>query len=260
MNANPLKWFSHLRTRYILHRHPIPHDVWHSLMSHALFKGLSAVEKAHLRELSTLFLYHKNFIATQEFRLSQEMLISIAAQACLPILNLGLNCYDGWRDIIIYPVAFKVNRNITDSIGLVSHEEQFLGGEAWSKGPVILSWEMIYSNLRTPHSGHNVVIHEFAHKLDMLNGTTNGMPPLHPKMVREDWTQAFSDAFEHLQQQIERGHRPDINAYAATSPAEFFAVCSEYFFTAPENLNHHFPKVYEQLTEYFRQDPKTRKV
>lgn len=254
-----MKWFKHLRTLYILNRHPIPHDIWHTLLQQGhLFKNLTSVEKAHLRELSTLFLHQKNFVATREMELTHQMATLLAAQACLPILNLGLGYYDGWTDIIIYPAAFKTNRNVTDSIGLVTHQEQFLGGEAWSKGPVIISWDTAEADLYHHRHGHNVVVHEFAHKLDMLNGSTNGMPPLHTNMIRQEWTKAFSEAFDHLQNQLERHHNPAINAYAATSAAEFFAVCSEYFFTAPNKLHQQFPKVYEQLELFYRQDPKTR--
>lgn len=254
-----MKWLQNLLTRYQLRHHPVPHSIWQMLMHQApLFHGLSAVEKAHLRELCTLFLQQKNFIGTQELAITKEMTVAIAAQACLPILKLSLDDYEGWSDIVIYPTAFKVNRDVTDSIGLVSHEESFLGGEAWSTGPVILSWETIKTDLTTPRPGHNLVIHEFAHKLDMLNGKANGMPPLHADMVRSEWTQALSVGYETLQRQISHHHSSAINTYAATSPAEFFAVCSEYFFTAPRHLQHAYPFIYKQLALFYRQDPLNR--
>ncbi|MDG6777731.1 zinc-dependent peptidase [Thiomicrorhabdus sp. zzn3] len=251
-----MKWLQNWLTRYQLHHHPVPHHIWRMLIHQApLFHGLSAVEKAHLRELCTLFLQRKNFIGTQELAVTKEMTVAIAAQACLLTLKRSLDDYGGWSDIVVYPAAFKVNREVTDSIGLVSHEDSFLGGEAWSNGPVILSWETVKTDLTTPRSGHNLVIHEFAHKLDMLNGKANGMPPLPADMVRSEWTRAFSEGYESLQRQIEHRQRPAINAYAATAPAEFFAVCSEYFFTTPRHLQHAFPAIYKQLALFYRQDP-----
>ena len=222
-----------------------------------LFQGLSAVERAHLRELSTLFLQRKSFSGVQGLTVTSEMAVAVAAQACLLILKLGLDYYDGWIEVILYPCAFKVPRDETDDNGLVSNQEHVLSGESWLRGPVILAWDTAVADVQSCHSGHNVVVHEFAHKLDMLNGRANGMPPLHTGMERETWTQAFTEAFNGLRQQLTH-HQAVINAYAATSPAEFFAVCSEYFFTAPTTLKHQFPAVYEQLELFYRQDPAKR--
>ncbi len=225
-----------------------------------IFSGLSAVERAHLRELTTLFLHRKSLNGVQGLVLSTEMALAVAAQACLPILKLGLDYYDGWIEVVIYPGAFRVARDNTDATGLVSHQEQALSGESWSRGPVILSWDDVVAGLRTALPGHNVVVHEFAHKLDMLNGSANGMPPLHPNMARQQWTEAFSDAFDHLQQQLAHHHRPGINAYGATAPEEFFAVASEYFFTDPQALQDLSQAVYDQLVLFYRQDPATRRA
>ncbi|QBZ84079.1 Protein MtfA [Hydrogenovibrio crunogenus] len=250
------KWLSHLHTRYILHRHPIPHELWHRLMrDNALFHGLTSVEKAHLRELTTLFLHQKNFKGTQGFEITLNIGVAISAQACLLILHLGLEYYDECDDIIIYPGAFKVARQTPDEMGLVSHEAKVLAGESWLQGPVIVSWDASFAEMEKTMPGHNVVLHEFAHKLDMLNGRANGMPPLHRNMVREVWTKVFTEAFEHLQTRLEHHQHPEINEYAATSPAEFFAVTTEYFFTAPTKLRRHFPKVFTQLCLFYRQNP-----
>ncbi|OZG74749.1 hypothetical protein BTA51_03670 [Hahella sp. CCB-MM4] len=255
------KWLEHQRIRYTLSHHPIPHETWHGLMHKAdVFRGLTAVERAHLRELSTLFLQRKSFSGVQGLTVSMDMAVAVAAQACLLILKLGLDYYDGWVEIVIYPEAFKVPREVAGNDGLVTHQEHILSGESWSRGPVILSWDTAVEDISGHCSGHNVVIHEFAHKLDMLNGSANGMPPLHSDMVRQQWTTAFSEAFEQLQQQLTHHQHPHINAYAATSPAEFFAVCSEYFFTSPRILHRQFPAVYDQLRMFYRQDPGERLV
>lgn len=254
-----MNFFKRARIRYILIRHPVPHGLWEEVTGPlTVYKGLSAVEKAHLRELTTLFLYEKHFSGAQGLKVTPEMRVTVAAQACLLILALGIDYFDGWREVVIYPGAFRVSRDQMDEQGIVHHEERALSGESWSRGPVILSWEDISQEIYGNHPGRNVVLHEFAHKLDMLNGKANGMPPLHSGMDREKWTNALSQAFDHLQQRLEHHDRVCINPYAATNPAEFFAVISEYFFSAPDILFHNCPDVYHQLRMYYRQEPLLR--
>ena len=254
-----MNWFKRQRVRYILRRHPIDFELWEKvLQENAVFKGLSSVDKAHLRELTTLLLHHKKFTGVQGLVLTVEMAVSVAALACLPILKLGLVYYDGWTEIIIYPGIFRVKREQINSDGLIVQQERMLSGEAWLRGPVILAWEEIKADLLNPQAGHSVVIHELSHKLDMLNGSANGMPPLHMNMERQDWTRALSHAFESLTRDLSHHRRSHINAYASTSPAEFFAVVSEYFFIAPDKLQHHYPTVYEQLALFYHQNPAKR--
>ena len=250
--------FKRAKTRFILHHHAIEHDLW-AIVAEGLqlLQGMNSVEKAHLRELSTLFLYQKNIVGI-DIPVTEEMRISVAAQACLPVLAMGIELLTGWSDIIIYPGAFRVNRDEMDDYGIVHHNDGILSGEAWSRGPMILSWDDIEQDIQGSHQGHNVIIHEIAHKLDMLNGRANGMPPLHTTMQTSQWTTAFSAAYEQLNQRLEHHHRVCVNPYAATNPAEFFAVFSEYFFCAPEILHTHFTSVYEQLRLYYRQDPLIR--
>ena len=255
-----MKWFDRLRVRHTLKRHPISRESWNRLMREAdIFKGLSSVERARLRELTTLFLHRKAINGAQGLVVTPEMAVAIAAQACLPILNLGFDSYGGWVEVVVYPTAFRVNRDSTDATGLVTRQDRVLSGESWLRGPVILSWDDVASGLTAAHPGQNVVIHEFAHKLDMLDGSTNGIPPLHAGMVRQEWTTAFLEAFSRLQQQASYGFPLEFNAYGATSPAEFFAVASEYFFTDPHTLHHLFPAVYEQLELFYGQRPVARK-
>ena len=253
---NIIKWLERQRICYTLRHHPISFDLWKAVIQKLeLLHDLSSVEKARLRELATLFLRRKTITATHGLQITDEMIVVIAAQAALPILNLGLDYYNGWVEVILYPRAFRVNRDNVDQNGLISSETHILSGESWLRGPVILSWEDVEHHLHAPYQGHNVVIHEFAHKLDMLNGRANGMPPLHPHMKITQWTEALSAAYDVLQQQVAHQRRTQINAYAATTPAEFFAVVSEYFFSAPDILKHYCPEVYQQLTQFYRQDP-----
>ena len=233
----------------------LPYNEWHNVINNiALLNNLSSTEKVRLRQLTGLFLARKTMVGVRGIELTRVMQITIAAQACLPILNLGLEAYNGWVELVIYPGAFKVNRNFTDANGLVHQENQDLSGESWERGPLILSWDSIEQESRQLIPGHNVIIHEFAHKLDMLNGRANGMPPLHPNMPIETWTRTLSQAFETLNKNLDHFHYSYINPYASTNPAEFFAVISEYFFTAPNILHKHCPQVYTQLKQYYRQD------
>ena len=248
--------FKRARISYILRRHAIGHSLWESVIKKLpLLQGMDAVEKVRLRELSTLFLHEKNLYGVKELQLTKEMRVIIAAQACLPILGLGIALLSGWSDVIVYPDVFRVNRDEMDEFGIVHHGERILSGESWSRGPVIVSWQEIERDRQRWKQGHNVIVHEIAHKLDMLNGRANGMPPLHSTMQTEQWTIAFSKAYQQLNLEVQH-HLPScMNPYAAISPAEFFAVFSEYFFCAPQVLKAHFAEVYRQLSLYYRQDP-----
>jgi MtfA peptidase len=251
--------FKRARIRYILHRHAIAHSLWSEVTEKLpVLQGMTAVEKAHLRELTTLFLHEKRFVGAQGLQLTDGMCLMVAAQACLPVLNLGIGCLSGWVDIIVYPGAFRVSRDEMDMAGIVHHQDRALVGESWSRGPLIVSWEDVEGDCQGKQSGRNVVIHEIAHKLDMLNGPADGFPPLHYRMPIPGWTAALSSAYEILVQRVEHHHRTCINPYAATSPAEFFAVISEYFFCAPEILQNHFADVYRQLELYYKQNPLLR--
>lgn len=252
--------FKRARIRYILHRHAIPHRLWQETEEKlALLHGMTAVEKAYLRELTTLLLHEKNFVDVQGLQLSEAMRVIIAVQACLPILQLGLNCLSGWSDVIVYPGPFRVSRDAMDEAGVVHHQEQVLIGEAWSHGPLIVSWADVEREMLGRDSGRNVVIHEIAHKLDALNGGCNGFPPLHEGMSIPLWTEVFSEAYRSLVDELELHRFTSIDPYAATNPGEFFAVTSEYFFCSPETLHTHFSEVYQQLRLYYRQDPLSRR-
>ena len=245
-----------LRRHYILNKYKIPKSLWQETIPKLpVLARLNPAELIRLKQVTTLFLHAKSFTAVQGFELDDQKRLIIAVQACLPILNLDLDYYDGWLEVVVYPDAFIVSRDVTSEAGLVSNETRTLSGEAWSHGPVILSWSDIEKDSFQLHEGHNVVIHEFSHKLDMLNGRANGMPPLHPSMHRQEWTDSLSQAYELLVDNLEYNHSHYLNEYAATNPAEFFAVVSEYFFTAPDALKAHRPAVYDQLVLFYKQQP-----
>ena len=250
------RWLKRQYARLVLKQNPLPKTEWRALLARLpLLDKLSRKQKAALRKCVIAFLDDKTITGVQGLEITREMQLIIAAQACLPILNLGLDYYDGWVEVVVYPGAFVVNRQQTDDAGLVSDNENYLSGESWQRGPVILSWHDVQKDSEHLSTGHNIIIHEFSHKLDMLNGRANGMPPLHPSMHREAWTHALSHAYQQLVNQVAYHQPAYINEYAATNPAEFFAVVSEYFFTAPAVLLTHCPEVYEQFRLFYRQTP-----
>ncbi|BBL33920.1 protein MtfA [Nitrosomonas stercoris] len=247
------KW----RRRRILKRKLIATASWKSIIARLPFlQKLNTSELQRLREWATIFLHDKKIHGVQDLVMTETMQVLIAVQACLPILYLDPSYYDDWIEIIVYPGQFILQRTYRDEAGVVHSGQIVAAGEAWSAGPIILSWE----DIAHAHyaAGYNVVIHECAHKLDMLNGSANGYPPLHRSMKPHIWAEIFSQAYATFCEQVEQGIAIGINPYAATHPAEFFAVFSEVFFMQPQLLTQHFPKVYAQLALYYRQDPAAR--
>ncbi|WP_426663538.1 zinc-dependent peptidase [Rhodanobacter aciditrophus] len=242
------------RVRRVVTRHPIPEPLWQAALRRcAPAQRLGASDQATLRVLATLFLEQKSLEPVQGLELGDADRVLLAAHACIPILKLGLDWYDGWHSIIVYPDAFVPHRTQTDEAGVVHQTRTAMAGEAWGRGPVILSWADVLGADRKP--GHNVVIHEMAHKLDMLNGDANGFPPLHRRMDRRAWSAAFSGAWDRLRDERSKGLALPIDPYALESPAEFFAVASEQFFETPAALQQHLPEVYRQLERFYRQHP-----
>jgi len=238
----------------IIKRSRISEDQWSRAFSAVpLLDRLPDDDKRRLRELAILFLHQKSFSGAHGLDVSEDMSLLIALQACLPILNLGIEWYRNWVSIIVYPAGFAPERTVVDEYGLAHRMKQPLSGEAWLRGPVILSWAATENagNL----DGSNVVIHEFVHKLDMLNGAANGFPPLHIEMDPGSWSRIFTEAFDDFQQKIQHGVDTGINSYAATSPAEFIAVLGEVFFERPEIILRQYPDVYGKLKSFFLQDP-----
>lgn len=243
-------WFD----RRIIKRSTISAEQWNkAYASLPLLSGLSDDEFKRLQELVILFMHQKIIEGAQGLIVTLPMRLIIALQACLPILKLGLERYAGWMTIIVYPSGFAPKRVITDEYGVVHHVQSNLSGEAWQQGPVVLSWAN--TEFAGMIDGSNLVIHEFAHKLDMQNGVANGFPPLHSKMKTEKWIESFSVAYEDFQQKCSEGKAIGIDCYAASSPAEFFAVLSEVFFERPDVIQKHYSAIYGQLRLYYRQDP-----
>ncbi|MGH8234944.1 MAG: zinc-dependent peptidase [Rhodanobacteraceae bacterium] len=242
------------RVRRIVARHPIAEGPWRDALERcASARRLGASDQATLRVLATLFLERKSLEPVKGLQLEEAERVLLATHACVPILKLGLDWYDGWHSVIVYPDVFIPRRPQTDAAGVVHQTNTMLAGEAWGRGPVILSWADVLDIGQKP--GHNVVIHELAHKLDMLNGAANGFPPLHRRMDRHLWLQVFSSAWDRLQGERRSGVNLPMDPYGLASPAEFFAVASEQFFEGPATLRQHLPDVYRLLAQFYRQHP-----
>ncbi|MDE2308246.1 MAG: zinc-dependent peptidase [Xanthomonadaceae bacterium] len=242
------------RVRHIVARHPIGEPLWQDALRRCgPARRLGASDQATLRVLATLFLQGKSVEPAKGLQLGDADLVLLATHACVPILKLGLDWYDGWHSVIVYPDAFIPRRPQTDAAGVVHQTSTVLAGEAWGRGPVILSWADVLKIGTAP--GRNVIVHEMAHKLDMLNGDANGFPPLHRRMDRRRWSRVLAGSWDRLKDEQRDGTTLPIDPYALESPAEFFAVASEQFFETPAALRQHLPDVYRQLEQFYRQHP-----
>lgn len=245
------------RRERILRQSGLDDALWDDTVRHFPFAWtLEPDDQRKLRDLVTLFLHEKSFSSTHGIVLTPSMQVWIAVQACILVLHLGLDYYRGWSGVILYPEQFVPRHQHVDETGVVHETDDPYMGEAWLGGPVVLSWADIQTS-EYP-DGVNVVIHEFAHKLDMLNGDANGFPPLHPGMSRDAWSAALSAAYEDFCARVDGGEDPPIDPYASESPGEFFAVLSEAFFETPDIVQDEYPAVYEQLARFYRQDPGKR--
>lgn len=246
-----MQWWNEWKRRRVLKRHRIDEALWRRIVLGLPFVGeLDREDARRLRDLTLLFLVEKAFSGARGLALTDHMRVSIAAQACMLILNLGLEWYDGWVGIVVYPGDFRVRRSETDAAGVVHEWDDALAGESMPGGPVVLSWDTA-----ARAADMNVVIHEFAHKLDMRNGVADGLPPLHADMDRHAWHAAFQVAYDGFRDALARGRDTWLDPYAAEHPAEFFAVLSEAFFEWPQETRRRFPDVYDQMRRFYRQDP-----
>jgi len=253
-----MNWFARWRRARILERHAIPPDAFQTAVERLpILSGLTADELARLREAASLLLYDKSFSAAGGAEVDDAMQLHIALQACLLTLNLTEDSYRGWNEIILYPDEFLRHREEMDEAGVVHHSRDILAGESWHGGPLVLSLADVASSGQT--DSVNVVLHEFAHKLDMLNGDANGFPPLHRGMNAAAWADDFGSAYEDFCKRVDAGEDTPIDPYASYDPAEFFAVLTEVFFEMPGLLHAEYPAVYRQLQQFYRQHPLTRR-
>jgi Mlc titration factor MtfA (ptsG expression regulator) len=231
----------------------IDDETWARLTRRAAWtRALDAAAHQRLRDFTGRLLADKAITPAADFLLTDDRRTVIAMLCCQPVLNLGYDWLKGWREIIVYPGQFRVRRHDYDeTTGVLAEWDDDLVGEAWDRGPLILSWADVRADLDRPEPGYHVVAHEIAHKLDALDGSMDGMPPLPTAAMRAAWARDFQQAYEGLCAVVEAGGETAIDAYAAEGPDEFFAVVSEYWFTAPDLLHSAMPGVAERLAEFY---------
>lgn len=221
-----------------------------------IYKTMWPNQQQELRQLIKRFVGSKEFIGCAGQLIDDEVRVTIAAHACLLILNRPSHEYQDLRAVLVYPSTFKVKHDKRDEFGLVTPGEHFLIGESWSNGKVILAWDSVQKSVQNFADGHNVVLHEFAHQLDHESGVTNGAPLMYNKGAYGDWSRIFSKEFTQLQHASAAHHQTLIDAYGASNPAEFFAVVTETFYERPYDLATRHPALFEELKSYYCVDPR----
>jgi len=248
-----LTWLSEKYRRFHASRYPWQ-ESWFQAALHRLpaLKRLNTAEVSRLRQLVKEFLVDKQFHAALDFSLTESLKVKIATLACLPALYLGYGVMSGWYDIVVYPEAFIAQRSKIDSgTGVVHEYEETLAGEAWQRGPIVLSAADIERDFAHPEIGHSVVLHEIAHKIDGLDAAVDGVPPL-PRREARLFAERLMWAFDDLNQRIALGQPHFISAYAAQSPVEFFAVATESYFLNPDRLEAEFPALYPSFQGFYK--------
>lgn len=244
-----------LRRRRVRAR-PFP-AAWREILRERVpyIRSMPADLQLQLKRHMQVFLAEKRFIGCAGLEVSEEMRVTIAAQACLLLLNRRTNYYRNLRQVLVYPGAFIVDRVQTDHTGLAHDDRQVLAGESWTQGQVILSWDDTLEGAAVADDGRNVVIHEFAHQLDQEKGHANGAPYLSHRSRYKRWSRVLNAEFAALQARAERGEETLLSHYGATNPAEFFAVASEVFFERPHAMAEQHPQLFGELAEFYRVNP-----
>jgi MtfA peptidase len=249
--------FEYLRRRSekkTLKKFEIPDTLWDEAISALPF--LSTWPEAtldRLRSLCTLFLVEKNIVSGHSsLEITPSIRVIIAAQACALIVHRNLLEYSGFSDIVVHPDSFPPSQDYTDEAGVVHTNAESIAGEAWEDGPVLLSWPDVWESVNFEDSGMNLVIHEFAHKIDMRNGEANGVPSLETREDHARWIRVLSDAYRDFCDRVDADEATKIDPYASEHESEFFAVCAEIYVAAPQILRETYPEFFEEMNRYFK--------
>lgn len=228
---------------------------WQHVIDHLPWaQRLDGPRQQRLRELTALFFQQKTITPVGGLQLPAHDATLLAACCCLPLLEFGEQGLHGWSQLLVYLEAFRARRSHVDAAGVLHEWDDELIGEAWEHGPLVLSWADVQADLAEPDAGFCVAVHEMAHKLDALDGVMDGTPPL-PRDWQQQWAADFQHAFDVFNAQLDAGIAPSIDPYAAEAPEEFFAVCSEYHFSAPALLADTWPQVAEHLRKVYGRSP-----
>ncbi|NRD73284.1 zinc-dependent peptidase [Shewanella sp. VB17] len=230
---------------------------WRAILKHGMpyFRSLPADLQLQLKGLIQIFINEKEFIGCDGIIINDEIKVTIAAQACLLLLNRNTDFYPKLKQILVYPSIFIVKNQEQKVGGVIGEQHRVLSGESWETGKVVLSWQTTQADAAAPKNGNNVVIHEFAHQLDQEAGHANGAPILHSIGDYTRWSTVLTREFELLQTQAQHNTPSIFSYYGATNPAEFFAVITEVFFERPDEVYQSHRALYIELTHFFKLDP-----
>ena len=244
------------RRRERLRSQPFP-PAWLTVIERnvSIYNRLPEADQRELQGHIQVFLSEKHFEGCGGLALTDEIKVTIAAQACLLLLHRETGYYPRLITILVYPHAYVARSVEPIGRGVVLEGETARLGEAWKEGVVVLSWDDVRRGASDLHDGHNVVLHEFAHQLDQQDGTADGAPILEHRSRYVTWARVLSADYEQLRRDTEQGRTDVLDEYGATNPAEFFAVATECFFEKPIQLRRKHPQLYEELKAYYRQDP-----
>ncbi|MCW9029277.1 MAG: zinc-dependent peptidase [Kangiella sp.] len=244
------------RKRQQVASQPFPKE-WRQILRNNLpfFYKMPTDLQLQLKDKMQIFLAEKDFVGRKGQDITDEVKVTIAAQACMLLLNRPTDFYPFLKTIVVYPAAFITRHNRYDASGIQSEEPRVLLGESWNRGQVILSWTDSANGGADFEDGHNLVIHEFAHQLDGESGVTNGAPPLSAEQNYKQWAQIMSQEFQELQRKASTGEQTLLDKYGATNPAEFFAVATEIFFEKPRELKQLHSELYQEFQKYYGINP-----
>lgn len=253
------QWFRQTRRHRILEQ-PFPEE-WLPILERNVYhySRLTADEQAKLRDDLRIIVAEKYWEGCNGFTVSDEVKVTIAAEASLLLLGFKDQYFDMVQSVLVYRDAYRAHSQRVAQGGVILEGDSDREGEAWYRGPVVLSWADALAGARHGHHGSNLVLHEFAHQLDMQNGrTADGTPPLESVEQYRRWQEVFTSEYERLIRDCERGRPTVIDYYGTTNAAEFFAVTTESFFERPTRLAQHHPDLYEIFRDYYHQDPAKR--
>jgi Mlc titration factor MtfA (ptsG expression regulator) len=245
------------RRRDAIRAQPFP-EPWREILDRdvAYVAKLTADERAELEGLVQVFLAEKNMEGCGGLELTDEIRVTIAAQACMLLLHRETDVYPELETILVYPHAYRAASTRREGMVVIESDDARLG-ESWTRGVVVLAWDHVSAS-----AGHvgpdNVVLHEFAHQLDAEDGSMDGAPALGSRARFASWARVLGEEFKELSDRLHAGRPSDIDAYGATSPPEFFAVVTETFFGKPQQLRKRHPELYAELVAFYRQDPAER--
>ena len=248
-------WLKNRRRRQLL-AEPFPKE-WLTILKRNVpyYAFVSPDQRDRLRDDLRIFIAEKQWVGCNGLEVTDEMRVTIAAQACLLLLGIEANYhYDRIKSLLIYPRAYRQPAEMQRGT-LVVNSDRMLLGEAWHRSPIVLSWSDVLAGSADPHDGHNVVFHEFAHHLDGLDGSTDGTPPLESRQQYRDWDHVMADEYQRLVDAARSGTPSLLSYYGATNRAEFFAVATEVFFELGRELKREQPELYAALGGFYRQDP-----